>query len=188
MSENPALSPQDRIDILETLHFLSHVIDSREWDHLAATVTEDVEFFSPSTESPETVADQAPTVALPGPSGIRQAYELSQLAQYGSAHILNTVIEPIDRDTAVAWSRLIMVSFDQRAVGADSVDTVIRTPAGWRISRRVVHARNLVREPELPGAGYVPGPYTFVHFNEAIVRAQQASACLERVKEEESSR
>lgn len=176
MSEDVVLGPQDRFEILETLHFLSHVIDNREWDHLADAVTEDVEFLSPHTDAPETVEDLAPTMALPGPAGIRQGYELSQLAQYGSVHVLNTVIEPIDQDTAVTWSRLIMVSFDQRAVGADVVDTLIRTPAGWRISRRVVHARNMLREPERQGSGYVPGPYTFVHFDDAILRAQQAVA------------
>lgn len=176
MSEQPVLSPQDRLDILETLHFLSHVIDNREWDHLADAVTEDVEYLAPSTETPTTVEDLAPAMAMPGPAGLRQAFELSQLAKFGSVHVLNTVIEPIDQDTAVTWSRLIMVSFDQRAVGADLVDTLVRTPAGWRISRRMVHARNMLREPERNGAGYVPGPYTFMHFNEAIARAQKSVA------------
>lgn len=174
MTGSPVLNPQDRLDILETLHFLSHVIDNREWDHLADAVAEDVEFLSPRTDAPETLEDLAPVMALPGPAGIRQGYELSQLAQYGSVHTLNTVIEPIDQDTAVTWSRLIMVSFDQRAVGADVVDTLIRTPAGWRISRRVVHARNMLRDQQRQGGGYVPGPYTFMHFDEAIVQAQQA--------------
>lgn len=185
MSEIPALSPQDRIDILETLHYLSHVIDNREWDQLANAVTEDVEFIWPSTDSPNSVADQSPTASFAGPAGVRKAYELSRLARYGSVHVLNTVVEPIDRDIAVTWSRLIMVSFEQTAVGADAVDTVIRTPDGWRISRRVVHARNMVREPELPGAGYIPGPCTFVHFNEAIVRAQKASSAPQRGREDE---
>lgn len=173
MPGSPALSPQDRLEILETLHFLSHVIDNREWDHLSNAVTEDIEFLSPHTDSPTTVEDLAPTMSLPGPAGIRQGYELSQLAQYGSVHVLNTVIEPIDPDTAVTWSRLIMVSFEQRAVGADVIDTVIRTSAGWRISRRVIHARNMLRAPERQGGGYVPGPYTFMHFDEAILQAQK---------------
>lgn len=176
MSEDVVLGPQDRLEILETLHFLSHVVDNREWDHLADAVTEDVEFLSPHTDAPESLEDLAPTMTLPGPAGIRQGYELSQLAQYGSVHVLNTVIEPINQDTAVTWSRLIMVSFDQRAVGADVVDTLVRTPAGWRISRRVVHARNMLREQQRQGGGYVPGPYTFVHFDDAILRAQQAVA------------
>ena len=179
MSEDTVLSAQDRLEMLETLHFLSHVVDNREWDHLAGAVTEDVEFLSPKTDAPESMADLAPTMTLPGPAGIRQGYELSQLAQYGSVHVLNTVIEPIDQDTAVTWSRLIMVSFDQRAVGADAVDTVVRTPVGWRISRRVVHARNMLREPQRQGGGYVPGPYTFMHFDEAILRAQQGAAATD---------
>lgn len=176
MSHAASLSPQDRLEIVETLHFLNHVIDNREWDHLADVVTEYVEILSPGTEAPESLEDMAPSTTLPGPAGIRQGYELSQLAQYGSVHVLNSVIEPIDGDTAVTWSRLIMVSFDQRAVGADVVDTLVRTPAGWRISRRVVHARNMLREPGRQGGGYVPGPYTFVHFDDAILRAQQSVA------------
>lgn len=179
MSHAASLSPQDRLEIVETLHFLNHVIDNREWDHLADVVTEYVEILSPGTEAPESLEDMAPSTTLPGPAGIRQGYELSQLAQYGSVHVLNTVIEPIDQDTAVTWSRLIMVSFDQRAVGADAVDTVVRTPVGWRISRRVVHARNMLREPQRQGGGYVPGPYTFMHFDEAILRAQQGAAATD---------
>lgn len=188
MSESPALDPQDRLDILETLHFLSHVIDNREWDHLAYAVTEDVEYLSPRMDTPVSVADLAPAMVLHGPAGIRQAYELSQLAQYGSVHVLNTVIEPIDKDTAVTWSRMLLVSFDQRAVGVDAVDTVVRTPGGWRISRRVLHARNMVREPGRSGAGYVPGPYTFVDFNEAIVRAQETTANTGHARHEEQAR
>ncbi|MBD2761708.1 nuclear transport factor 2 family protein [Kocuria sp. cx-455] len=188
MSETPALDPQDRLDILETLHFLSHVIDNREWDHLADTVTEDVEYLAPRMVTPVSVADLAPAMTLHGPAGIRQGYELSQLARYGSVHVLNTVIEPIDGDTAVTWSRMILVSFDQRAVGTDAVDTVVRTPDGWRITRRVIHARNMLREPEHSGAGYVPGPYTFMHFNEAIVRAQETTANTAHPSREEQTR
>lgn len=188
MSETPALDPQDRLDILETLHFLSHVIDNREWDHLAYAVTEDVEYLAPRMVTPTSVADLAPAMALHGPAGIRQGYELSQVAQYGSVHVLNTVIEPIDEDTAVTWSRMILVSFDQRAVGTDVVDTVVRTPDGWRICRRVLHARNMVREAKRSGAGYVPGPYTFAHFNEAIVRAQETNATTGHPRHEEQTR
>lgn len=188
MPEQVTISTQDRFEILETLHFVSHVTDSREWDHLASVVTEDVEFLSPDTEHPQTVEELSPSITVTGPAGIRHIYELSQLARYGSSHLLNTVIEPVNDDTAVAWSRLILVSFDQRAVGADSVDTLIRTPEGWRITRRVIHARNMVREPERGGAGYVPGPPTFGLFNEEILRAQGSPTPGETAPAQEDDR
>lgn len=41
--------------------------------------------------------------------------------------------------TARAWSKYVIVRTDGTAGSGDYLDTLVRTPDGWRISRRDVH-------------------------------------------------
>ena len=124
-----ALSAQDRIEIAEILSFSSHLLDNRQWDMFG-------EVFVPG------VRLSAPQGKFDGPAGVRRFVESVDLARFPATHTLNSIVEAVDEDTAVCWSRMLLLTWDRRVACGDYIDTFRRTADGWRIERRTVAPRN----------------------------------------------
>ena len=154
------LSPQDRIEILEVLSFSSHLLDNREWDMFGEVFVPEVRLRAPQGE-------------FTGPAGVRRYVELIDLSRFPATHTLNTIVEAVDADTAVAWSRMLLLTWDRRAVGGDYVDTFRRTGCGWRIARRTVAPRNDSASAALAEGGYAPDPYAYAMFDDAVLTAAE---------------
>jgi len=153
-----ALSAQDRIEITEVLSFSSHLLDNRQWDMFGEVFVPEVELVTPRGE-------------FTGPAGVRTYVELIDLSRFPATHTLNSIIEAVDADTAVAWSRMLLLTWDRRAVGGDYIDTFRRTGNGWRIARRTVAPRNDRASVELAEGGYAPDPYAYALFDDAVLAA-----------------
>lgn len=125
-------------DILAIHHLIaeySHVIDGRRWDELPDIFTEDGVFD----------AAAAGYVAVKGQTALRAHMET---ANHPMAHyVTNTVVRPVDRDTAEAVSMIIAPWPDgDVSFGGTYHDRIVRTASGWRIQTRTV----------IPGKGYEP--------------------------------
>ena len=144
-STTGAISAQDRIEIAEILSFSSHLLDNRQWDMFG-------EVFVPG------VRLSAPQGEFDGPAGVRRFVESVDLARFPATHTLNSIVEAVDADTAVCWSRMLLLTWDRRVACGDYIDTFRRTADGWRIERRTVAPRNDSASAALAEAGYVEDP------------------------------
>jgi len=154
------ITAQDRIEITEVLSFSSHLLDNRQWDMFGEVFVPEVELVTQLGE-------------FTGPAGVRAYLEQIDLSRYPATHTLNTIVEAVDADTAVAWSRMLLLSWDRRAVGGDFVDTFRRTGHGWRIARRAVAPRNDRASAELAEGGFAPDPYAYALFDDAVLAATE---------------
>ncbi|WP_309125708.1 nuclear transport factor 2 family protein [Kocuria sp.] len=152
------LSAQDRIEITEILSFSSHLLDNRQWDMFGEVFVPEVELVTPRGE-------------FTGTAGVRRYLEMIDLSRFPATHTLNTIIEAVDEDTAVAWSRMLLLTWDRKAVGGDFIDTFRRTGPGWRITRRTVAPRNDQDSVALAEGGYAPDPYSYALFDDAVLAA-----------------
>ena len=157
-STTGALSAQDRIEIAEILSFSSHLLDNRQWDMFG-------EVFVPG------VRLSAPQGEFDGPAGVRRFVESVDLARFPATHTLNSIVEAVDADTAVCWSRMLLLTWDRRVACGDYIDTFRRTADGWRIERRTVAPRNDSASVALAEGGYAPDPYAYAMFDEAVLAA-----------------
>ncbi|GAA1772394.1 nuclear transport factor 2 family protein [Kocuria aegyptia] len=152
------LSAQDRIEIYEILSFSSHLLDNRQWDMFGEVFVPDVRLSAPQGE-------------FGGPAGVRRFAETADLARFPATHTLNSIVEAVDADTAVAWSRMLLLTWDRRVACGDYIDTFRRTAAGWRIERRTVAPRNDSASVALAEGGYAPDPYAYAMFDDAVLTA-----------------
>ena len=152
------ISAQDRIEITEILSFSSHLLDNRRWDMFG-------EVFAPE------VRLSAPQGEFDGPAGVRHFAETVDLARFPATHTLNSIVEAVDADTAVAWSRMLLLTWDRRVACGDYIDTFRRTADGWRIERRTVAPRNDSASVALAEGGYAPDPYAYAMFDDALQAA-----------------
>ncbi|MEX5234537.1 nuclear transport factor 2 family protein [Kocuria arenosa] len=152
------ISPQDRIEINEILSFSSHLLDNRQWDMFGEVFVPEIRLSAPQGE-------------FDGPAGVRRFVETAELARFPATHTLNSIVEAVDADTAVAWSRMLLLTWDRRVACGDYIDTFRRTADGWRIERRTVAPRNDSASVALAEGGYAPDPYAYAMFDEAVLAA-----------------
>ena len=107
-------------EVLQLLARYGHTIDNGDWVELAFVLTADA------------VLD-GPDEVIAGRDEI--ARHLSLDADRSAHHTVNTVLEN-DGDHIRARSRIVVVGYDATVHTRDVVDTVVRTPDGWRIVRR----------------------------------------------------
>ncbi|WP_298589646.1 nuclear transport factor 2 family protein [uncultured Kocuria sp.] len=152
------ISAQDRIEINEILSFSSHLLDNRRWDMFGEVFVPEVHLSAPQGE-------------FTGPAGVRRFVETVDLSRFPATHTLNSIVEAVDADTAVAWSRMLLLTWDRRVACGDYIDTFRRTAHGWRIERRTVAPRNDSASVALAEGGYAPDPYAYAMFDDAVLAA-----------------
>ena len=125
------MTAEDRLEIHELVALHGHLADDHRADDLGLLMTEDgvydVEEFG-----------------LGEVAGLPALIELFASApgqQPVGHHVTNVVVTPRGPDRADVRSKGLSVMADGTAGTVIYEDTVVRTPAGWRISRRRVVAR-----------------------------------------------
>ena len=126
------LSADDRLAICELLGRYGHLIDQRRWDDLAADVfTEDVVFDATSFGHAVTTS-----------SAELIEHWRSDLSMHPLAHHVTNIVITEDGDGTVrVLSKAIGVGRKGRVGSATYDDVVVRTPEGWRLSRRIAVLR-----------------------------------------------
>lgn len=128
----------DRLAIHELLAHFGHLFDDLAYDRYDELFTEDV-VFDMSGYGEENLVSPAQIAA-------RFRGQIS----YG--HIsTNVVVDDLSADSATVRSKYIAFGNDGSINTGDYLDTVVRTPAGWRISYR----RAARRQPGRAGEVYV---------------------------------
>jgi len=134
LERQATLTAEDRLDIAELVARFAHCSDYGDWDGLAALYTEDV-----VTEM------DGQTIRYTGiAEQVAHARESDLQAEGGNRHYnFNLVIEN-GADGVVAHYAFMNVNAGHAPMAAKIVvtgrmrDTVVKTPAGWRIARRRV--------------------------------------------------
>ncbi|WP_239345417.1 nuclear transport factor 2 family protein [Frankia sp. CiP3] len=131
----------DRLALHEIAARYGDLIDARDWPGLAHVFTADAVFDL------RDVGDGQ----LEGLDAIRRFMAGSQ---HPLAHHITNIYVTEDGGEPVLHSRVIGILHDRRAGSGRYTDTVVRTPAGWRIQHRVFHLhRRPSAEPGSPAAG-----------------------------------
>jgi SnoaL-like protein len=125
------LTTADRLEIHELVALHGHLADSRRSAELALLLTDDAVYD---------VADfgLGQVVGLPA---VIELFAAAPGDQPIGHHVTNVMVTPAEPDVAHVRSKGLSVMADGRAGTVDYEDTVVRTPAGWRISRRTVVRR-----------------------------------------------
>jgi hypothetical protein len=134
----------DRRDIDDVLYRYSHALDSHDWELLRNGVfTEDaVADFLELGGVNEGVGAIIDLIA-----GVLSGLDASQ-------HLIGSPMAEVDGDTATARCYLQAQHVfagaqggDHYLVGGTYVDQLVRTPAGWRIKHRTLHASWMAGNP-----------------------------------------
>lgn len=123
---------EDAREILDVLARYAQVIDNGDWDRLATVFTPDAVFGRDRVRGLDAI------VAAVG-----------SVTPYHPHHTTNSLLGLAPDGTVRAWSKYVIVRTDGTAGSGDYLDTVVRTPQGWRIARRDVHRGN--RRDDDPG-------------------------------------
>jgi 3-phenylpropionate/cinnamic acid dioxygenase small subunit len=125
------LSADDRLAIHELLSLYGHLIDQRRWDDLAQVFAENMVFDATSFGQTLTTSR-------------RELIERwrTDLSMHPLAHHVTNIVITEDSDGTVrVLSKAIGVGRKGRVGSATYDDVVVRTPEGWRLSRRVATLR-----------------------------------------------
>jgi hypothetical protein len=113
----------DELALLRLQAVYGHVLDDRNWDALDTVFTDDAvldfEAFGLG--------------CMNGLAEIRR--ELPAMRHPRGHHVTNIVVD-LDGDAAVMRATLLVVLDDGTAASGSYRDLAVRTPGGWRISRR----------------------------------------------------
>jgi ketosteroid isomerase-like protein len=130
MTDNPAISTAERLEIHELAARYGFMVDDRDWAALGSVFTEDAVYV---------IKFATGEVRWDGISGIRT---LMDPGHHPLSHHVGNVVVHADASGVTMRSKVIATLSGGRASAFDYADQLRRTPAGWRISRRVVTLRN----------------------------------------------
>jgi 3-phenylpropionate/cinnamic acid dioxygenase small subunit len=124
----------DLIEIHQLLGRYGHIVDAQEWDRFDELFTADAVLDYTGVRAPE---------VLHGLAAIQHYF---RAANHPSAHhVVNIVVTEQDDEVRVHskfFAPYTRPTHDAtRWYGGDYHDVVVRTPAGWRITRRTCTAR-----------------------------------------------
>jgi ketosteroid isomerase-like protein len=128
-----ALSPDDRTAINDLINRHGHLMDRGDFDGAAALFTEDVVYD---------VSAFGAGVQI-GLAGVREAALALIDRQPLAHHVTNIVLDETADGVVHALSKGIGILPDGSAGSVTYDDTVRLTPAGWRITHRVVRPRRV---------------------------------------------
>lgn len=124
----------DRLEIHELLGLYGHLIDGRRWGELDQVFTEDAVFDA-------TDFGQGITRSL---AELRADWESPEATHPLAHHATNIVVRKTGEGVAEVLSKGIGVGRGGRVGSVTYHDVVVRTEAGWRLTRR----RAELRRPE----------------------------------------
>ncbi len=135
------LSADDTVALHQLASYYAHIVDDGEFDKLDRIFTDDVEFDTSQFGNP-------PLVGL---DGVIASYVD---ARHPVAHHVTNVVVTTDADGTVRMrSKVISLLGGGRCGSGTYDDVVVKTPDGWRISRRVIGLRregDLKKPPPRP--------------------------------------
>lgn len=117
------LSPDDHAEIQQVLADYGHVVDEHDWDRAEDVFTPDVIFETGG----------------PGGRVLRGITELMATFRGRNmyAHVnTNTTLRAEQDGTVTAHSKFIGFPNEGQPVTGDYYDTLVQTPAGWRLAQR----------------------------------------------------
>ena len=124
-----AMDPADRLELHELPGRYGDAIDDRAWDRLDDIFTTDAVFDLTDLGAPR----------CEGLAAIKQF--MDQEAQHPRTHLMTNIYVD-ERPTGVQLRFRIVALLGEGKVGTASYyDDVIKTPAGWRVSNRVITMR-----------------------------------------------
>ncbi|HTJ32372.1 MAG TPA: nuclear transport factor 2 family protein [Dactylosporangium sp.] len=126
-----ALNMDDRIAITDLINEHGHLTDRGDYDGLASLFTEDVVYDVSAFGGG----------VLAGLAAIRDAALALGDANPVAHHVTNIVLRETADGIVHAHSKGLGIMADGSAGSVTYEDTIERTPAGWRITHRVVHPR-----------------------------------------------
>jgi ketosteroid isomerase-like protein len=133
--EAGVLDVADRQAITEVIALHGHLVDAGELERLDEVLTEDVVY------DVRGVSDVGGGVLRGLAANRAAALELGDRNPVG--HLVTNTVVTEEGGSVVARSKAIAILGDGRAGTATYHDTMLRTPAGWRISHRVIEARRV---------------------------------------------
>ena len=128
-----ALTLEDRLAITELIALHGHLVDEGELDRLD-------EVFTPDAEYDLTDFAQGTVIGLPELVGASLALGAGNPVAH---HVTNVVIEDSPEERVRVRSKGLGIRTDGSCGSVTYEDTVVRTGAGWRITRRRVSARRV---------------------------------------------
>ena len=121
----------DRIAITDLINQHGHMIDRGDLDRLAGVFTEDVTYDVSALGGG----------VLVGLDAVREAALALADANPVAHHVTNIVVQEPADGSVHALSKGLGIMADGSAGSVTYEDTIERTPAGWRITHRVVRPR-----------------------------------------------
>ena len=121
----------DRFAIADPISMHGHLFDEGELDRLD-------ELFTPQVVYDVSDFGQEP---MQGVTAIREGALALGDGNPVAHHVTNVVVTPVGEDTASVRSKGLGITGAGSVGSVTYLDTVKRTPAGWRISHRRVKAR-----------------------------------------------
>ena len=141
MVTEPGLSAEDTIALHQLVARYAHIVDDAEFERLAEIFTIDVELDTSAFGNPP----------LTGIEPLIQSYAD---ARHPVAHHVTNVVVTSDADGTVRVRSKVLSLLGGGLSGSGTYDDVaVRTPDGWRISKRVIglrRERDLAKPPPRP--------------------------------------
>ena len=123
------MEPADRLELHELPGRYGDAIDDRNWEGLGRIFTEDATFDLTGLGGPK----------LAGLAEIRRF--MDETATHPQTHLMTNIYVDETSEGAKLYFRIVAL-LPERVVGTASYyDDVVKTPAGWRVSHRVVTRR-----------------------------------------------
>lgn len=116
----------DIVSIQQLYGLYGHVMDDRAWERLTDVFTEDCVFD----------ATALGVALMTGVVEVAAVTETSPQAPLAH-HVTNVYVESVSADAATVRAKAIGIYSHGRAFSGEYVDTLARTPAGWRIAHRL---------------------------------------------------
>jgi SnoaL-like domain len=128
------ITVEDMMAIHELLGLYGHLIDQRRWDDLAEVFTDDVVFDATSFGQSVTTSYK----------DLMHHWKSDDTMHPLAHHVTNIVVSEGPDGTVRVLSKAIGVGRKGRVGSATYEDVVVKTPRGWRLSRRVA----ILRRPD----------------------------------------
>jgi hypothetical protein len=134
VSTRHPVAASDAAQVFDTLARYAQAIDNRDWPSIATVFTADFSFGGGALE-------------VVGLDALQSVIE--SVSPYHPHYSTDTVLHQLDADRVRAWTKFLLVRTDGTLASGDYIDTLVRTPEGWRISVREASRGN--RLPTDPG-------------------------------------
>ena len=144
------VSGADASQILEVLARYAQVIDNRDWVYADLVFAPDVRLG----RAPALSAGVGPLRALIGDAPATHGHNTTDV-----------ILDARPDGTVRAWSKFYIVRGDGTVGSGDYQDTLVRTPAGWRIADRDASRGN--RLPSDPTGGSSARTFSFASWLDA---------------------